>query len=129
MTFQISDERDESRYAAYVDDKPVGYAEWILVSKTILLPYIEVEPAFHNKGIGSMLVGRILDDARDEGLTLLPLCPFAHRWTEQHPEYNGVARAPMLGELGAMQAALATARERRRSWALSTYATPGTQLA
>ena len=124
MTFQIADERDESRYAAYVDGRPIGYAEWILVHKTILLPYLEVEPDYHDKGIGSMLLHRILGDAREEGHTLLPLCPFAHRWTELHPEYDGIARAPLPGELAAVQAALATARERRRAWGLSTEPSP-----
>lgn len=129
MTFQIADERDESRYVAYVDGGPVGYAEWILVRDTILLPHIEVGPEFHDKGIGSLLVRRILDDARTEGRTVLPLCPFTHRWTELHPEYDGVSRAPLPGELASLQAALATARIRRLSWVFAAPAGIGIQPA
>jgi uncharacterized protein len=122
MTFQIADEREESRYAAYVDDRAAGYAEWILVRGTVLVPRVEAGPSHHSQGIGSMLLRRILDDARAEGNTVLPLCPFAQRWTELHPEYRGTVRKPMPGEIAALQSALATASERRRSWSFDTAA-------
>ena len=130
MTFLIADEREESRYAAYVDGRAAGYAEWIMVHGTVLVPRIEASPAYHGQGIGSMLLRRILDDARAEGNTMLPLCPFAKRWTELHPEYLGTVRKPMPGEIAALQSTLATAAERRRSWfADPAAASPHTQPA
>ena len=124
MTFLIADEREESRYAAYVDDRAAGYAEWIMVHGTVLVPRVEASPAHHGQGIGSMLLRRILEDARTEGNTVLPLCPFAHRWAELHPEYRGTVRRPMPGEIAALQSTLATAAQRRRSWFLEPAAVP-----
>lgn len=123
MTLEIKAEQGRDRYSAYLDGHLVGEAQWILVRDTVLLPYIQVDPGDHDKGIGSMLLRRIFDDARAEHRTVLALCPFARRWTQLHPDYRGVARSPLPGELDAVKAMLQAARTSRvleassRAWA------------
>jgi predicted GNAT family acetyltransferase len=34
----------------------------------------------------------VLDDARRQGLRVLPLCPFIAHYVEQHPEYQELVR-------------------------------------
>lgn len=104
----IRDEtEDTGRYNAYLHGERIGYANWVLVKDTVLLPYVEVDPLHHDKGIGSMLVRRVLDDARAHGRTVLALCPFARRWVQLHPAYHDVARGPLPGEVNSLRAALA----------------------
>jgi predicted GNAT family acetyltransferase len=107
---EIRNETDDGRYTAYLDGRPVGFASWVLVRDTVMLPYVEVEPAHHDKGIGSMLVRRVLDDARLDGRSVLPLCPFTRRWVQLHPAYRDVARRPLPGELGSIRAAVEAAK-------------------
>lgn len=114
MTLEIKAEEDRERYTVYLDGRPVGWAQWILVRDTVLVPYVRVEPEDHDKGIGSLLMRRILDDARAEGRTVLALCPFARRWTQLHPAYRGVARQPRWGERSAVRALLLAATTRRQ---------------
>jgi hypothetical protein len=113
-TFLIEDEREEEhRYAAYLDGRQVGRASAIVVRETVLIPHIEVDPDKHDLGIGSLLVRRILDDARAEEHTVLALCPFARRWVDLHPEYRDVARRPKAGETAAVNALVAADRTMR----------------
>jgi predicted GNAT family acetyltransferase len=107
-TMEIRDEREEhNRYAAYVEDRRIGYASWILVHETVLLPHVEVDEDRHDLGIGSLLVRRVFDEARARGFTVLALCPFARRWADLHPAYRDVVRAPKAGELAAVNSLLA----------------------
>lgn len=110
----IHDEREqENRYTAYLDGKCVGGVSAILVKETILIPHVEVNATVRDLGIGSLLVRRAFDDARSEGHTVLPLCPFARRWVDWHPNYRDVARTPKAGELSAVNALVAADRTMR----------------
>jgi predicted GNAT family acetyltransferase len=112
MTLEIKAEQGRERYTAYLDGRPVGSAQWILVRDTVLVPYVRVED--HDKGIGSLLMRRIFDDARASERTVLGLCPFAKRWIQLHPAYRGTARDPRWGERAAIRALLQAARTRRQ---------------
>lgn len=111
---EIKDERaDHARYSAYVDGMRIGFASWIQVRDTVLLPHVEVDEDRRDLGVGSMLVRRAMDDARTEGHTVLPLCPFTRRWVDLHPAYLDVARRPKLGELGAVDSLVEADRTMR----------------
>lgn len=107
----ITDERGRgNRYCAYVGDRRVGRVSAIALLDTVLIPRIEVGRGGHDLGIGSLLVRRVLDDARSEGHSVLALCPFARRWVELHPGYRDVARRPAAGEVAAVAALVAADR-------------------
>ena len=108
MKFEVRDERDRHRYAAYHGGRHVGTAEWILVHEVILLPHLQVEPAYHDAGVGASLMRRIMADADAEGRTALPLCPFSRRWTRRHTP-QGAATVRLPGELEGLHAALSEA--------------------
>ena len=113
-TMEIRDEREErSRYAVYLDGVRVGTASAVQVHDTVLLPHVEVDPERRDLGLGSMLVRRVLDDARAEGNMVIPLCPFARRWVDLHPDYLEVARKLKPGERGAMSSLVEAERTMR----------------
>jgi predicted GNAT family acetyltransferase len=113
-TMEMRDEREErSRYSVYLDGVRVGTASAVQINDTILLPHVEVDPERRDLGLGSMLVRRVLDDARAEGNMVVPLCPFARRWVDLHPDYAAVARKPKPGELGAMNSLVEAERTMR----------------
>lgn len=113
-TIEIKDERAEhARYSAYLDGHRIGFASCIQVRDTVLLPHVEVDVERRDLGIGSILVRRVMDDARTEGNSVLSLCPFARRWAELHPMYLDVARRPKPGELGAVNSLVEADRTMR----------------
>jgi predicted GNAT family acetyltransferase len=84
----VSDNPDKRRYEASVDSGVVaGFAEYRLRDGVIVFTHTEVDMAFEGQGIGSTLVREALDDARDRGLKVRPLCPFFKSYIERHREY------------------------------------------
>jgi predicted GNAT family acetyltransferase len=58
----------------------------------IIIDHTEVPDAFRGQGIGVKLVERAVADARAEGKTVIPLCPFAAAQFRRHPEWSDVLR-------------------------------------
>lgn len=54
--------------------------------KRLVLVHTEVSEALGGRGIGARLVTAAVEHAREEGLTLVPLCPYARHWLETHPD-------------------------------------------
>ena len=109
VTLEIRDERGECRYSAYVDGRRVGHAAWVLVRQTVVLPHVCLDAHARAAGVGSLLLRRAFDDARAEGHTVLPWCPYTRRWAQLHPGYADVARRPRAGERSFVQRVVAGA--------------------
>ena len=59
-------------------------------AKMIIIDHTEVAAALRGRGIGDLLVARAVRDAREQGLKIFPLCPFAAAQFRKHPEYADV---------------------------------------
>jgi predicted GNAT family acetyltransferase len=56
-----------------------------------VLVHTGVPEEIGGRGIAGQLVRAALERARAEGLTLVPLCPYASRWLRDHPdEVDGI---------------------------------------
>ena len=75
-----------------------------------VLPHTEVDPEWEGHGVGSLLAHRAFDDARADGLSVLPFCPFMKRWAELHPDYQDVVRTPRADELPTIESAVQAAQ-------------------
>jgi len=78
-----------SRYEL-VTDGHISYVEYMLPGKKLILTHTEVPKALEGKGIGSKLIDHVLDDAKNLGLKVIPLCPFIASYIKRHPEWNSV---------------------------------------
>lgn len=85
---KVVDNRAESRFELDLDG---ALAELIYRRRAdrLVLVHTEVPAAMSGQGIGGRLVKAAVDRAATEGLTVVPLCPFARRWLERHPESAG----------------------------------------
>jgi uncharacterized protein len=54
--------------------------------RRLVLIHTEVPPELEGRGIGGALVTAAIDQAVRDGLTVVPLCPFARSWLERHPD-------------------------------------------
>ena len=64
----------------------------------LVLVHTEVPEALAGEGVGGRLVRAAVDRAARDGLTIVPLCPFARGWLKRHPDE--AARVPVDWELG-----------------------------
>ncbi len=78
----------------YVYRAPEGHEAALTYSRAgetrLILDHTEVPDALRGQGVGQALVARAVEDARVDGLKLLPLCPFAKAQFDKHPEWGDV---------------------------------------
>jgi predicted GNAT family acetyltransferase len=81
---------DASRYELRDGDRMIGEAAYRRRNGRIAFIHTEVDEALEGRGLGSRLVETALEDARRDGLEVVPLCPFVAAFIERHPEYEEV---------------------------------------
>jgi uncharacterized protein len=87
MDLRVIDNPDQDRYEARDAETVAGFAAYQRAGKLIVFTHTEVDSSYEGKGVGSTLVRGALDDARAQGLPVLPLCPFVKGWIGKHPDY------------------------------------------
>ncbi len=85
---EIFDVPDERRFVLTVDDQRAGVLEYKISGDVFIAIHTEIDPAYAGQGLGSKLVQRVLDDVRQSGRSLRPLCPFVQRFLKQNPSYQ-----------------------------------------
>lgn len=56
----------------------------------IIIDHTEVPEALRGRGAGQALVGRAVEDAREAGAKIIPLCPFAASQFRRNADYADV---------------------------------------
>lgn len=87
MKTEVVDRPEAHRYEVLAGGEVAGHVEYQLDPGTITLIHTEIDAAYEGKGLGSVLVRHVLDDARERGLAVLPLCPFVRAWISRHEDY------------------------------------------
>ena len=81
----VTDNPAESRFELSAD----GHLAELLYrrnGKRLVLIHTEVPVELEGRGIAGALVAAAVDRAAREGMTVVPLCPFARGWLERHPD-------------------------------------------
>jgi predicted GNAT family acetyltransferase len=94
---QRNDER--SRYEAVVDGALAGFASTRDIDGATAITHTVVEDAYEGQGIGGRLVRAALDDLRERGARVIPLCSFAAAWIERHEDYADLVDHDALARL------------------------------
>jgi uncharacterized protein len=81
----VFDNTDASRFELREDGRLAELVYRIRGDRLVLV-HTEVPLELEGRGIGGRLVTAAVDRSVREGLTLVPLCPFARGWLERHPE-------------------------------------------
>ncbi len=93
---QLSNDTGARRYRLLLDGQEIGFVEYDPVGESaILIKHTEVLPEHEGKGFGSELVRRMLEDVRQQGKTVIPICPYAMNFIRRHREYLEVVRPDM----------------------------------
>jgi predicted GNAT family acetyltransferase len=84
----VRDNPEDQRFEA-VDETGVvaGFAAYRREEGRVTFTHTVVDDAFEGHGVGSTLVRAALDAVRDEGVRVVPRCPFVADYIDKHPEY------------------------------------------
>lgn len=83
-------EKEQKRSAAYDGDKNIGESTYSESSTMWIIDHTLVDENYGGQGIAGKLVACIVDEARNHGMKIMPLCPFAKREFDKRPEYADV---------------------------------------
>lgn len=82
---EVTDNRHLSRFEIRTGDS-LAELTYRHRADRLVLVHTEVPSEAEGRGIGGMLARAAVAKAAAEGLTVVPLCPFARSWLERHPE-------------------------------------------
>ena len=86
----IIDNADQHRYELHVDGELAGFVQYRRRPGLIAFIHTEIDQRFEGQGLGSKLIAGVLTGARDEGVAVLPFCPFVNGYIERHPEFSAL---------------------------------------
>ena len=89
-SYAIRDNPQKHRFEADLGDGSLAIAEYNLLHDKIVITHTEVPPAHEGQGIGSALTRFALQSARERGLQVIPICPFAAAYITKHAEWQHV---------------------------------------
>jgi predicted GNAT family acetyltransferase len=83
----VTDHPDRERFEITADGELAGFTQYRRRPGLIAFVHTEIDPRYEGRGLASALIREALDASRDEGLAVLPFCPFVNAYIEKHPEY------------------------------------------
>lgn len=83
----VKDNRERNRFELDVDGKIV-FANYRRNGTVLTIPYVEAPPSLRGTGAAGRLMQGIMERARAEGLTVVPVCGYAATWIHRHREYR-----------------------------------------
>jgi uncharacterized protein len=84
-TPDVIDNQAQSRFELRVDGQ-LAELDYRHHGRRLALIHTEVPVELEGHGLAGSLVKAAIDRAAREGLTVVPLCPFAREWLERHPD-------------------------------------------
>lgn len=89
----VTDNRVGGQFEARdADGTVLGFAAYVLDADAVVFTHAEVDEAAAGRGVGSTLARGALDQVREAGLQVVPLCPFIRAYVARHPEYQDLVR-------------------------------------
>ncbi|WP_033354347.1 GNAT family N-acetyltransferase [Kitasatospora aureofaciens] len=96
----VSDNTDKSRFEIHDGGELAGFAEYHRSGDEIAFIHTEIDPRFEGRGLAGRLARAALDASGEQGLAVLPYCPFIRRWITKHPEYADLVPASHRARFG-----------------------------
>ncbi|MDP2358750.1 MAG: DUF5996 family protein [Beijerinckiaceae bacterium] len=92
VTVEREDGPSKGRYRLVVDGLEAEMTYSRAGKGLIIIDHTEMPAALRGRKIGERLVRQAIEDARRDGIAIMPLCPFAKAQIGRHPEWQDVVR-------------------------------------
>ena len=92
LTITKHEEGGRGEYHAHVpDSEHIGRLTWVERGGVRIADHTLVPPAIGNRGVAARLVEAMVEDARERGFKVKPLCSYVVTAFRRHPEWADVA--------------------------------------
>jgi predicted GNAT family acetyltransferase len=100
MAELVKDHPEQARYEIEADGERGGFVQYRRAGRELILIHTETDPRFRGRGLAGHLIAAVLDQARQQGLAVLPSCPFVRAYIADHREYLDLVPAARRAEFG-----------------------------
>jgi uncharacterized protein len=83
---RVVHEPDRKRFLVRLPEGEGELVYEMIDPATIDLRHTGVQPTLQGRGVGAELVSHAFRHARENGLRVVPTCPYVQRWLKDHPE-------------------------------------------
>jgi uncharacterized protein len=84
---EIINNKQANRFEVRIQDD-LAVLEYHASSNVMILNHTEVPQHLEGRGVGSVLIKFVLDDARENQFSVVPMCPFVAAYIRRHQEYR-----------------------------------------
>jgi predicted GNAT family acetyltransferase len=84
--YKVVDAPERERFEIRAGDEVLGFSEYRRRGGLIAFIHTEVDPEHEGEGLASRLISSALEAVREEGLSVLPFCPFVRGYIAKHPD-------------------------------------------
>ncbi len=89
MEYTVIHDEKVGRFEIF-ESGQIAYLQYVEEGGVIDMQHTNVPAQLEGEGIGSALVSAALEYARDNGLKVIPTCPFVKAYIEKHPGYRNL---------------------------------------
>ena len=84
---EVTDNPARSRFEL-VEQGLTAFADYRRQGGRLIIPHVESPPELRGKGTAGRLIMGVLEQARAEGLKVVPLCGYAAAFIRRHKEFH-----------------------------------------
>lgn len=78
---------EDTRYTIAVDGQRVGQADFTDRDGQRIFTHTEVNSEFEGRGLATILISEALQQTRDAGLRIVPVCEMVASYVDKHDEF------------------------------------------
>lgn len=82
---QLNDNQALSRFEL-IEQGHTIFADYRREGDELKIDHVETPPELRGQGAAGRLMQAIAETARAQGLTIVPICPYAVDWLQRHPQ-------------------------------------------
>lgn len=86
--FVVVENATDGRFELRRDGDIVSVADYTERNGRVIVPHVGTRPEYRGRGYAGRLMNGLLEDLRDSGRTIAPLCPFAAAHVRENREWH-----------------------------------------
>ncbi|MCW4601918.1 GNAT family N-acetyltransferase [Janibacter hoylei] len=102
MSASVSRETGPDRFEVSSDGAVAGFAQFVDHDGRRVFFHTEIGEEFGGQGLAGTVVEAAVRATRDEGLTVVPVCPYVTKWLTKHTDHGATVAQPTPDDLAAI---------------------------
>lgn len=103
MSTSVTRQSDPDRFEITSDDAVAGFTQFLDRDGRRIFFHTEIGEEFGGQGLAAIVVEQAVAATREEGQTIVPVCPYVAKWLTKHPEHEDVTSKPSPDDLAAIR--------------------------